>query len=72
LTPDEFQRLQSANQIYKDKFGFPFLFAVKGSTKYDILEAIERRVNSSWDDEFATALEQVFRIATFRLQDLLT
>ena len=70
LTPDEFERLQSANRLYKEKFGFPFLFAVKGSTKYDILEAIERRVNSNWDEEFATALEQVFRIANFRLQDL--
>jgi 2-oxo-4-hydroxy-4-carboxy-5-ureidoimidazoline decarboxylase len=71
LTPAEFERLHSANRAYKEKFGFPFLFAVKGSTKYDILEAIERRVSSTWDAEFETALQQVFRIAQFRLQDLI-
>jgi 2-oxo-4-hydroxy-4-carboxy-5-ureidoimidazoline decarboxylase len=71
LTPDEFDRLRTANTAYKDKFGFPFLFAVKGSTKYDILEAIERRLSSTWDEEFETALQQVFRIANFRLQDLI-
>lgn len=69
LTPDEFARLAAANAAYREKFGFPFLFAVKGSTKHDILAAIERRVNSTWDTEFATALDQVFRIAGFRLAD---
>jgi len=69
LTPEEFARLTQANRAYREKFGFPFLFAVKGSTKHDILEAIERRVNYDWDAEFATALEQVFRIAGFRLAD---
>ena len=71
LTPDEFERLHAANAAYREKFGFPFLFAVKGSTKYDILDAIERRIESTWDEEFQTALQQVFRIAGFRLQDLI-
>ncbi len=71
LTPDEFERLSRANATYRDKFGFPFLFAVKGSTKCDILEAIERRVHATGGGEFATALEQVFRIAGFRLQDII-
>jgi 2-oxo-4-hydroxy-4-carboxy-5-ureidoimidazoline decarboxylase len=70
LTAEEFQRLHAANAAYKAKFGFPFLFAVKGSTKYDILDAIERRVESAWEAEFETALQQVSRIAQFRLQDL--
>lgn len=67
LTADEFQRLQEANTAYRKKFGFPFLFAVKGSTKYDILAAIERRLECDMETEFQTALEQVFRIAGFRL-----
>ena len=71
LTPGEFARLGAAYATYRDKFGFPFLFAVKGSTKYDILAAIEQRIHSGWDTEFRTALEQVFRIAGFRLADII-
>lgn len=70
LTADEFSRLHSANTAYRTKFGFPFLFAVKGSTKYAILESIESRVRFEWEDEFQTALQQVFRIVGFRLRDL--
>ncbi len=71
LTPAEFARLGAANATYREKFGFPFLFAVKGSTKHDILAAIEQRIHSGWDTEFRTALEQVFRIAGFRLADII-
>ena len=69
LTPDEFERLQRLNSAYRDKFGFPFLFAVKGSTKYDILQALERRIQASPDAERQEALRQVYRIAEFRLRD---
>lgn len=71
LTTEEFSRLQSANTAYKDKFGFPFLYAVKGSTKWEILSAVEARLQLDWDSEFHTALQQVLRIAGFRLQDLI-
>src|SRR6266851_2510671 len=40
LTPEEFERLRQLNRTYRDKFGFPFLFAVKGSTKPDMLSAL--------------------------------
>src|SRR5689334_5257119 len=43
LTSDEYQRLHDWNTAYKKKFGFPFLYAVKGSSKYDILRALEQR-----------------------------
>ena len=69
LTPDEFERLQRLNSAYRDKFGFPFLFAVKGSTKYDILQALERRIQAQPDEERQEALRQVYRIAEFRLRD---
>lgn len=71
LTPEEFHRLQQLNLAYREKFGFPFLFAVKGSTKHDILAALERRLPADRDEEFSEALQQVYRIALFRLQDLL-
>ena len=69
LTHDEFERLDRLNSAYKNKFGFPFLFAVKGSTKYDVLEALERRLNASPEAEFQEALRQVYRIAGFRLRE---
>ena len=71
LTQAEFERLRALNETYRDKFGFPFLFAVKGSTKHDILEALERRARSSREEEYLVALDQVYRIARFRLEDTL-
>lgn len=63
------QRFIALNQGYRDRFGFPFLYAVKGSTKYDILRALELRIASDRDTEFAEALRQVYKIAAFRLQE---
>ncbi len=60
LSPEPFD-------AYKEKFGFPFLFAVKGSTKRDILKALQQRLLSTREEEFAEALRQVYRIAWFRL-----
>lgn len=71
LTPEEFDRLERLNSAYREKFGFPFLLAVKGSTKYDILQALERRLVSSPEEEHREALRQVYRIAEFRLRDIL-
>lgn len=67
LTPHEFDRLQELNSAYRNKFGFPFLFAVKGSTKYDALHALEKRLDASPEHEYEEALRQVQRIARFRL-----
>ena len=63
-------RLQRLNAGYRAKFGFPFLFAVRGSTSDDVLAALEARGRSSRDDELAEALRQVYRIARFRLETL--
>jgi 2-oxo-4-hydroxy-4-carboxy-5-ureidoimidazoline decarboxylase len=69
LTTTEFERLQRLNAEYRARFGFPFLFAVKGSTKHDVLDALATRLSATPEAEFAEALRQVFRIALFRLQD---
>ncbi len=68
LTVQEYVSLSIMNGLYRNKFGFPFLFAVKGSTKHDILEALARRLDAAPEDEFRVALEQVYRIARFRLE----
>ena len=71
LTPEEFERLQHLNSAYRNRFGFPFLFAVKGSTKYDVLDALERRLDASPEEEYREALRHVYRIAEFRLRDII-
>lgn len=70
LSPDDFDRLQRLNSAYRAKFGFPFLYAVKGSTSKQILDALDERLLHDPDDEFREALRQVERIARFRLETL--
>jgi 2-oxo-4-hydroxy-4-carboxy-5-ureidoimidazoline decarboxylase len=72
LNPGELKRLEQLNALYRDGFEFPFIYAVKGATKQDILRALEARLLSSPEEEFREALEQVYRIARFRLEDTLT
>ena len=72
LTVAESARLQQLNTAYRTQFGFPFLFAVKGSMKHDVLDALAARLSATPDVEFAEALRQVFRIALFRLQDVVS
>jgi 2-oxo-4-hydroxy-4-carboxy-5-ureidoimidazoline decarboxylase len=69
-TADEFARFTAFNDAYRAKFGFPFILAVKGRTRGDILHAFERRLTNDTASEFATALDEVNKIALFRLQDL--
>ena len=69
LTKEEFDRLQRLNDHYRTTFGFPFLFAVKGSTKHDVLAALDARSRRSRDEELAEALRQVYKIARFRLEE---
>jgi 2-oxo-4-hydroxy-4-carboxy-5-ureidoimidazoline decarboxylase len=70
LTPPEFDHLQRLNTEYRDKFGFPFLFAVKGSTRRDILRALEQRLGDAPEQEYREALRHVYRIARFRIEDI--
>ena len=69
LTAEEFARFTHLNELYKSKFDFPFIFAVKGATKQQILASFAERVNHSKEDEFAMALDQVCRIFRFRIED---
>jgi OHCU decarboxylase len=71
LTDAERARFSALNAAYVERFGFPFIIAVRGLTKGDILAAFEQRIASDRDTEFATACGQVERIALLRLRDLL-
>jgi 2-oxo-4-hydroxy-4-carboxy-5-ureidoimidazoline decarboxylase len=69
-TPAEFARFHKLNDKYKEKFRFPFILAVKGRTRAEILAAFEQRLDNSPETEFDEALNQIARIARFRLEDL--
>jgi OHCU decarboxylase len=71
LTAGEFERLHRLNTAYREKFDFPFIYAVKGSGKQQILDALERRLTGDPDAERSIALEQVYRIAQFRLESII-
>ena len=68
----EVERLQRLNVAYREKNGFPFLYAVKGSTSRSILNALESRLASTREAERAEALRQACRIARFRLEDVIS
>lgn len=71
LSPEEHARFTALNTAYTTKFGFPFIIAVKGLTKDDILAAFETRIDNSRDTEFDTACAQVEKIARLRLESLI-
>ena len=73
-TPEEFARIQQLNADYNDKFGFPFILAVRGPrgsglAKAQIIETFARRLHNHPDFELAEALRNIHRIAEIRLAD---
>jgi 2-oxo-4-hydroxy-4-carboxy-5-ureidoimidazoline decarboxylase len=71
-TAEELAQLQTLNQQYLDKFGFPFVIAVKGLTRHDILAAMQQRIDNPLEQEFDACIDQIGRIAEFRLKELIT
>ena len=69
LSAAEFARFTDLNERYRARFGFPFVFAVKGAGKEMILAAFAERVGNAPADEFRTALAQIARIFRFRIED---
>lgn len=70
-SPDELRRLRALNADYMEKFGFPFIIAVKGRNRYQIMDAIEVRLAHTPETEFQACLDEIAQIARFRLEALL-
>jgi OHCU decarboxylase len=68
---EELARFEKFNTQYKNQFKFPFIMAVKGSNRYAILDAFENRLQNDVETEFQTALQEINKIALFRLQSIL-
>ncbi|HEX4710769.1 2-oxo-4-hydroxy-4-carboxy-5-ureidoimidazoline decarboxylase [Phenylobacterium sp.] len=67
---EEFEAFRRLNAAYNARFGFPFIVAVKGLARADILRAFEARLANDPETEFATAIAQIHRIAGLRLAEL--
>ena len=66
-TRAELARLSELNARYRTRHGFPFVIAVKGKSKHDILAALEARLGNESADEFRRCLDEIAKIARLRL-----
>ena len=67
---EEFNEFKDLNKKYKQEFGFPFIIAVKGKNKIEILSEFRKRILNSVDEEFNEAIIQVGKIANLRLNEI--
>jgi len=67
-TPEEFARFQDLNNRYTEKFGFPFVMAVRNSDRKAILSAFALRLHNDAADEFENAIAEIHKIALMRLK----
>ena len=70
-TDEEFIEFKKLNEEYKKKFGFPFIVAVKGKNKEEILNSFRQRITNNINLEFEEAKKQVKKIANFRLREII-
>ena len=70
-TDEEFVEFKKLNEEYKKKFGFPFIVAVKGKNKEEILNSFRQRITNNINLEFEEAKKQVKKIASFRLGEII-
>lgn len=68
-SPDEFERMQELNHQYNEKFGFPFVMAVKGHDRGSILQHFAQRLENQREVEAAECIEEIIRIGGYRLVD---
>jgi len=70
-TEKEFLEFKKLNEEYKKKFGFPFIIAVKGKNKEEILNSFRQRITNNINLEFEEAKKQVKKIVSFRLGEII-
>ena len=70
LSPSEVSLFQQFNKEYRNKFGFPFVICARLNKKAAVLSAFPQRLKNSRADEINTALEEIYKIAYLRLQDI--
>lgn len=69
-TNDEIRLFDELNKTYYDKFDFPYILAVKGRNKVEIIKNFKSRLGNSLEDEKQEALEQINQIAMIRIKGI--
>ncbi len=70
-SPEEFAQLQELNRRYNEKFGFPFVIAVKGHNRQSIIKHFSERLANERNAEAGECIEQIIKIGGFRLADVI-
>ena len=68
---EEYKNIKLLNKKYREKFDFPFIIAVKGLSRVDVINAMNTRINNNYQEEFLTALKEVHKIAKIRFDTLI-
>ena len=71
LTSEEYEQFAELNRSYREKYGFPFIIAVKNYSKSEILDNFISRIKNTEEMEFNEACAQVEQIAEIRLLDII-
>lgn len=69
LSPEEYEVFTELNRLYKEKFGIPMIFAVRDHTRDSILANARDRLENTTNEEEATALQEIFKIGRYRLEE---
>ena len=67
---EEFSILLEHNKLYREKFKFPFIIAVSGLNRSQIINQIKKRIKNNYNEEFITAINEVHKIAKIRLENI--
>ena len=71
LTPKEMSEMDSLNQKYKEKFGFPFVICARMNKKEAIIKGLKSRLQNSHDQELQNGITEVLKISELRIRDLI-
>ena len=69
---EELETINTLNGEYLEKFSFPFVIAVKGLDRYQIIGAMQHRIHNDRQNEFDTSIEEICKIARIRLEALIS
>ena len=69
-TESEKATIQHSNQLYKDKFGFPFVICVRENKKEAIMNGMVERLRHDRESEVRMGIGEVKKIGYLRLCDV--